>query len=264
MSSCRATQRQWHDLISQLGAILDLLAKHGPEAFLRAASSVGGIDDGYPSRSMPESSIAGGRMGDPTGTTVVRHAGGNCRECKGRGFFFALALTKLPCRRCGGSGCAPDTWQTPTDPIGAAVEKMQLEVADALARLATALLAAGEQHEFALPQETDTWSWRMARLDWAIRCLGAIPVAGSGLGKTESKRLERECLDALNRLRGAQRAMNEALPRQIPDPPREVCTHCGMSKWIATEHGEKPKRWRTARAACSSCCDRIDRARSAT
>lgn len=97
--------------LTECSELIAQLAEHGDTARARAKLAV---KDGYPTRSMPESDIASGRMGDPTAEYVIGLAGGRKPDDR-------------------------DTWTGPKDPIGNAVRGMEREVTDARNRLRTAV-----------------------------------------------------------------------------------------------------------------------------
>lgn len=159
--------QKWLD---EMDALLDFLFEHHQEARSRSKLSV---KDGYPTQSMPESDIPGGRMGDPTADYVIGIAGGRVNE---------------------DGSTTKDHWKPPSDPI-----------------------------------------------------------------KTHVTRMSTELLDARNRLRGAESACRSALPSTIPDPVREQCIKCFMSKAVATKRGKQPKGWVPSTSMCASCHRRTER-----
>lgn len=121
--------RQWNDLLDEIEWNVSQLRKHGPEAMQRTRSGLSAGPDGYPRSSLPESSIASGRGGDPTGQTVVTLAGGKVVEL-------------------GDREDSSDTWRGVRDEVAAAVRNMQAKANDAVVRLREAL---GSMHK-ALPE----------------------------------------------------------------------------------------------------------------
>lgn len=165
------TDRDFVSMLDEIEDLLKFIRQHAAAARGRAKAAV---KDGYPTRSMPESDIAGGRTGDPTADFVVALAGGRVDE--------------------DDEALGPDTWRGPFDPIGNAV-----------------------------------------------------------------RNLDREVLDARNRLRGAASSLRQAMPARIPDPVREECVSCGVSKAVATKHGSSPKGWVVGEGRCSPCSARLRR-----
>ena len=166
------TDRDFTDMLDELQELLDFLRKNHTVARARAKLAV---RDGYPTRSMPESDIAGGRTGDPTADYVISMAGGRVDE--------------------NDMAESDDTWRGPFDPIGNAV-----------------------------------------------------------------RNVNRETTDARNRLRSAAGSLRSALPpTNVPDPVREQCITCGMSKAVATKNGQNPKGWVVSEGRDKSCSDRVRR-----
>jgi hypothetical protein len=64
---------------------------------------------------------------------------------------------------------------------------------------------------------------------------------------------------ALKQLRLADGYLRDALPTKIPDPVREECKKCWMSKNVATNYGENPKGWVVGESMCASCSRRSKR-----
>jgi len=101
--------RDWSLLVDEVGWLVGELRRHGQAAVRRQGYGLAAGPDGYPASSLPEASIASGRVGDPTAMAVVRLA--------------------------GGSGDRIDTWKRPYDPVSVSVNNMERESRDALARL---------------------------------------------------------------------------------------------------------------------------------
>jgi hypothetical protein len=259
----RQHDAQWLDLISECGFIIGLLTKHGAEAVRRVETASSPRWDAYPASSLPDSSIGGGRYGDPVGRTVVRHAGG--LDADGEGADKDDATT-------------PDIWKERYDPIGMAVRKMVAESCDASNRLATAQQAAHTAQGlsggqvFGVIQMTDNqgapitqyWQPTLDSLTQAFTALkgmanDVIDAPDTPERKAGRKRIERELFDAKNRLRTAERSMREAIPQPIADVSREVCASCGTSKDISTWWGQKPRQWIASEAKCRECVERPKR-----
>lgn len=210
----KGTDRQYHALLAEIDSLLRELTKHSPEALARTGEAP--AFDGYPRSSLPESSIASGRLGNPTLSTVVAHAGGDDEG-------------------------SPDTWRPPEDPIGLAVERMVRNARDSLAAL---LDAAGEKDVSA------DLDFELVLLDLgnAIYLLGDVP--------SPDARVQRLTLRGRDRLRTSASEMRKAIPRTIPDPPREQCVDCGISKSLATNFGHRPQGWLVSEARCDACSRR--------
>jgi hypothetical protein len=71
----RPNERQWDSCLDEIEWNVGELRKHGSEAITRTKGLAAG-DDGYPRSSLPESSVASGRVGDPTGLAAVSRAMG--------------------------------------------------------------------------------------------------------------------------------------------------------------------------------------------
>jgi hypothetical protein len=151
-------------MLDEMDDLLTFLRKNHSVARARAKLPV---KDGYPTRSMPESDIAGGRTGDPTADYVVSLAGGKLDN--------------------QGMALDDDSWKGPHDPIGAFVSNMN-----------------------------------------------------------------REAMDARNRLRSSAGACRKALPLPVQDPAREQCVTCGVTKSIAGK-------WIPSTAQCGNCYERSRR-----
>lgn len=108
--------REWTLIIDEIEWYVGQLRASGPKAIERVRHGLAAGNDGYPTNSLPESSISGGRGGDPTGRAVIARAGGRDAES-------------------GDSSTTRDTWRGPRDPVAAAVSNMRRETTDALARL---------------------------------------------------------------------------------------------------------------------------------
>jgi hypothetical protein len=65
--------------------------------------------------------------------------------------------------------------------------------------------------------------------------------------------MERELLDASNRLRTATSAMRDMLPTPIPEKAREVCPGCGTPRDIVTYFGQIPQYWVVNEGKCREC-----------
>jgi hypothetical protein len=109
------TGRQWDELLAEVASLVDDLKQHSRIARARSTER---IIDGYPTSSMPESSIASGRLADPTVQTVEKLAGG-----------------KLTIHHDGSETTTPDHWKGPKDPIAQAIRNMESEALDARNRL---------------------------------------------------------------------------------------------------------------------------------
>lgn len=118
----RANERQWLETIEQIGDLSDELRKFSLKARSIDLKTEPVTIDGYPPSSLPESSIASGRVGDPTGETVVRYAGG-----------------KVVQSMDGSETTTPDIWRAPHDPRGQHIRLMEYRVNDALNQLKSAV-----------------------------------------------------------------------------------------------------------------------------
>lgn len=112
--------RQWDLLLDELIFLTGALRKLSPTARERAREP---MIDGYPTRSMPESSIAAGRQGDPTVWSVQALAGGRDRAD-------------------GDQETRPDHWLGPKDPVFEDVGRMEDFATRALPLLRGAVAAA--------------------------------------------------------------------------------------------------------------------------
>jgi len=99
--------REWSLVVDELGWLVGELRRQGQAA--RERQGLSAAPDGYPRSSLPEASIASGRLGDPTGRAVINLAGGR--------------------------GDKPDTWKRSYEPVATNVRRMESECRDALARL---------------------------------------------------------------------------------------------------------------------------------
>lgn len=108
----RTTDVDFEAMLDEIQDLVSYLRKNHRAARARAKMPV---RDGYPTRSMPDSSIAAGRFGDPTGDFVTSLAGGKVDD--------------------EGMAVDDDSWRGPHDPIGALVRNMNREVEDARNRL---------------------------------------------------------------------------------------------------------------------------------
>lgn len=178
---------------------------------------------------MPESSIASGRVGNPTLATVVRHAGGRKDPNTGQD-------TK-------------DTWNPPYDPVGVSVNRMKSQTLDGFNRLCSALDAA-------LP-DPSLKEWVEQDRTWPELLEAAIAVVG-WLREDDRPRdyVTSQCLDGRNRFRTAVSAMHDALPKGLPDAEREQCQTCGTLKAVVTGHGKKPRQWVAGESKCRECVER--------
>ena len=70
--------------------------------------------------------------------------------------------------------------------------------------------------------------------------------------KTLAKRMEREYAGAIFKLRDSVSALRQAMPERIPDPIREVCVTCEVSKKVAP-------RWHASTAQCHACFGRTNK-----
>ena len=103
-------------------------------------------------------------------------------------------------------------------------------------------LAGGRVDENDMAEGDDTWR-------------GPYDPVGNAV-----RNLNRETTDARNRLRSAAGSLRSALPQSnVPDPVREQCVTCGMSKAIATKNGENPKGWVVSEGRDKACSDRLKR-----
>lgn len=251
----RKHDEKWLDLLSECGFIIGVLTKHGSEAIRRVETASSPRWDAYPASSMPDSSIAGGRHSDPVLMTVINHAGGLSDDPNDE-----LVDT------------TSDTWRERYDPIGMAVRKMLAESRDASNRLATAQEAAftaqglsgGQVFGITDLSQQEAWGTTLENLTRAFTALkGMAPDVIDAPDTPERKagrsRIERELIDAKNRLRTAERSMREAIPKPLADPSREVCQSCGTSKDISTWWGQKPRQWIASEAKCRECVERPKR-----
>lgn len=70
---------------------------------------------------------------------------------------------------------------------------------------------------------------------------------------------ERLSLEAVERLRRAFGEFMAAVPGRIPDPQREQCASCFISKDVATKYGQRPGGWVVSEGKCESCVKRLVR-----
>lgn len=109
---------QWRRLLEECGDLVVDLVARSAQARRRAKAVV----TGFPARSMPESSIAAGRVGDPVAVNVERLAGGRSIEA-------------------GDREDRPDDWRGPKDAVNTHVNRMIAEASDACNRLRGAVAA---------------------------------------------------------------------------------------------------------------------------
>jgi hypothetical protein len=248
----------WLELLSECSFIVKLLEEHAPKAIARNYNAASAQWDSYPSSSLPDSSIASGRHGDPVLTTVVRHAGG---KDSGIGDSNAPNLD---------SETTEDTWKDRYDPIRVAVNRMLSESRDASNRIATAQEAAfvvqglsgGEV--FGICESDDDWQTTLDNLKKGTQALigHAQDLERMWMDDTQKAALRRltfQLVDAKNRLRTAERSMREAIPVVIPEKSRELCKSCGVSKDVVTWWGQKPRQWIASEASCRECVERPKR-----
>jgi hypothetical protein len=107
-------------MLAELRELVATLESHSRAVRARSKDEV---IDGYPTKSLPESSIASGRLADPTAATVERLAGGKFDETE------------------EGVVTTPDHWKGPPDPVGTSVNRMHSETVDARNRLWFAVAA---------------------------------------------------------------------------------------------------------------------------
>lgn len=107
------TDEDFDGMLDEVDSIVDFLRQHHKEARRRAKHTG---KDGYPTRSMPESSVSSGRHSDPTADLVASLAGG-----------------KLDDENDGQA--TPDEWRIPADPITVSVNNMGRELMDGRNRL---------------------------------------------------------------------------------------------------------------------------------
>ncbi len=77
VDTARTSDRDIEDWLAEIESLTAYVGEHFKAARARARLA---IRDGYPARSMPESSVAGGRMSDPTADFVTSKAGGKMDE----------------------------------------------------------------------------------------------------------------------------------------------------------------------------------------
>ncbi|MCU1494791.1 MAG: hypothetical protein JWO62_2555 [Acidimicrobiaceae bacterium] len=252
----RATHEQWMEMLSECSHLARLLKADGQRARSRLDDENAPAWDAYPASSLPESSIASGRVHRPVEQTVVRYAGGKDADGEGRD---------------RDDETTPDTWEERHDPIGTAVRRMEAETFDACNRLATAQAAAfvargmpaGEVFGSAI--NGDSFAMLLAKLARSLSILRQISpdLRRSNLSPSENtgrNRLEAETFDARNRLRTAVKAMNDALPTIMAEPTREKCCGCGTAKDVITYFGQHPQYWISGDAKCRECVRRPRRA----
>jgi hypothetical protein len=110
------TDQDFNAMLDEMTELLWFLRKNHSAARARAKLPV---RDGYPTRSMPESDIAGGRTADPTADYVASLAGGKYDSS-----------TEM--------AVSDDHWKDPADPIANHIRNMNREAFDARNRLRSA------------------------------------------------------------------------------------------------------------------------------
>ena len=125
------SDRQWVTLLDELDTLLTDLRSYSGVARWRARQP---IRDGYPTQSMPDSSIASGRMGDPTLKHVEVMAGGKSKED-------------------GDRENTDDHWKGPKDPVAASTRHMEDRALKAVDLLRGAVGAARDAVPTNLPEK---------------------------------------------------------------------------------------------------------------
>jgi hypothetical protein len=263
-SSFRATEDQWLDLLSEIGYLLGKLEVNGERARARTDDINAPAWDAYPASSLPEGSIARGRVSRPVENAVIRHAGGKDAgyRLKDGELVADGEAAELD------DETTTDTWRERFDPIGASVNRMRAEVYDACNRLATAQAASYPARGFTggevygIPSENDPWPTLLgkARVSLDRLVAGAAelrPTFRTPEVNAGRSYMERETLDARNRLRGAVQAMTDVLPVPMPETTRELCAGCGTAKDVVTWWGQKPNNWIKSEAKCRACAKRV-------
>jgi hypothetical protein len=125
------SDRQWQSLIEEAESLLADLRSLSGVARWRARQP---IRDGYPTQSMPESSIASGRMGDPTLRHVEVMAGGR-----------SVAD--------GDRENSDDHWKGPKDPVALSARHMEDRALKAVESLRGAVGAARDAVPKTLPEK---------------------------------------------------------------------------------------------------------------
>ena len=123
------TDRQWQSTLDEIESLMATLRDLSGVARWRARQP---IRDGYPTQSMPESSIASGRMGDPTLRHVEVMAGGR-----------SVAD--------GDRENSDDHWKGPRDPVALSARNMEQRVLRAVECLRGAAGAARDACPTNLP-----------------------------------------------------------------------------------------------------------------
>lgn len=115
MDRAKTTDEDFERWLDECASLISYAREHHHKARLRAKMT--DDRDGYPARSMPESSVAGGRMSDPTADLVASLAGGK------------ITSDHL------GEILTDDTWEPPKNWAQGKVNSMNWKAEDARNRL---------------------------------------------------------------------------------------------------------------------------------